>query len=128
MTILETDGQDLFKDVLHPRQQVMTDQIIDERYRNNLTDMDKVPDVVRSLREFNGNQLNSAAGRNRKDSKIYEPSIGTPKYFGILNVIHQQNCRQRGRRIRIYNTPLNWIATIPCIMLISATLVHLNTK
>ena len=30
-SILEVDGQDLFKDILHPRQQIITDQTIDER-------------------------------------------------------------------------------------------------
>ena len=90
--ILETDGQDLVRDVLHPRQQAMTDQTIDERYRDNLTDMDKVPDVVRSLREFNGNPMEFSSWKKSVERilKIYEPSIGTPKYFGILNVIRNK--------------------------------------
>ncbi|GBP09487.1 Retrovirus-related Gag polyprotein from transposon HMS-Beagle [Eumeta japonica] len=128
-SILETDGQDLFKDVLHPRQQVMTDQIIDERYRNNLTDMDKVPDVVRSLREFNGNPAEFSSWKKSVERilKIYEPSIGTPKYFGILNVIRNKIVGSADAALESYNTPLNWIAISRCLTMHYADKRDLST-
>ena len=55
----------------------MTDQTIDERYLDNLTDMGKVPDVVRSLREANGNpsEFSSWKKSAEKILKIYEPNV-----------------------------------------------------
>lgn len=41
---------------LNPNAEISgVDQVIDPRYGNDLTELDKVPDVVRSLREFSGN-------------------------------------------------------------------------
>lgn len=44
------------REYLNPSAEIAgSDQTIEARYANNLTDLDKVPDVVRSLREFSGN-------------------------------------------------------------------------
>lgn len=127
--ILETDGQDLVRDILHPRQQAMTDQTIDERYRDNLTDMDKVPDVVRSLREFNGNPMEFSSWKKSVERilKIYEPSIGTPKYFGILNVIRNKVVGSADAALESYNTPLNWKAISKCLTMHYADKRDLST-
>ena len=127
--ILEVDGQDLFRDVLHARQQVMTDQTIDERYRDNLADMDKVPDVVRSLREFNGNPAEFSSWKKSVERilKIYEPSVGTPKYFGILNVIRNKIVGSADAALESYNTPLNWKAISRCLTMHYADKRDLST-
>ena len=85
-SILEVDGQDLFRDVLRPRQQVVADQTIDECYRDNLRDMDEVPDVVRSLREFNGNPAEFSSWKKSVEIilKTYESSVGIQNTLAFL--------------------------------------------
>lgn len=39
------------------------DQGMDERHSGNLADFDKLPDVVRGLREFSGNVSEISSGR-----------------------------------------------------------------
>ncbi len=112
--ILQTDNSILHRDNI---QQIMTDQTIDERFRDNISDMDKVPDVVRSLREFNGKHTEFSSWKKSVERilKIYEPSIGTPKYFGILNVIRNKIVGSADAALEAYNTPLNWKAISRCL-------------
>lgn len=47
--ILQTDGQSIIQSILNNgTNQNIRDQTIDERYRDNMNEMDKIPDVVRS--------------------------------------------------------------------------------
>ncbi|XP_050339731.1 uncharacterized protein LOC126766074 [Bactrocera neohumeralis] len=53
---LETNGPNLVQSVLNnATNPIVTDQTIDVQFQNNMSEMDKIPDVVRSLREFSGN-------------------------------------------------------------------------
>ncbi|CAD7000988.1 unnamed protein product [Ceratitis capitata] len=109
--------------------QTMTDQIIEERFRDNLTDMDKVPDVVRSLREFGGNPAEYSSWKKSVERilKIYEPNMGSPKYFGILNVIRNKIVGSADAALESYNTPLNWKAISKCLTMHYADKRDLST-
>lgn len=67
---------------IHPN---AVDQIIDEQHLGNLGDLDKLPDVVKCLREFSGKpgEFNSW----KKSMERILNFKGTPKYYGILNII-----------------------------------------
>lgn len=95
------------------------DQFIDERYRNDLADLDKVPDVVRSLREFNGNAAEFSSWKKSVDRilRLYESKIGTPKYFAILNTIRNKITGNADAALESYNTPLNWESISKCLTL-----------
>lgn len=47
--------------------------------------------------------------------KIYEPIRGTPKYFGILNVVRNKITGDADIALESYNTPLNWECIIKCL-------------
>lgn len=93
------------------------DQGIEERFRNNLGDLDKVPDVVRSLREFSGNPSEYSSWKKSIDRilAIYESMKGTPKYFAILNTIRNKIVGAADAALESYNTPLNWECIAKCL-------------
>ena len=68
------------------------DQNIDPRFLNKLDDLDKIPDVVKSLRDFSGQPGKFGSWKKSVDGilKIYENLKGTPKYYGILSVIRNK--------------------------------------
>uniref|UniRef100_A0A034VZ85 Retrovirus-related Gag polyprotein from transposon HMS-Beagle n=1 Tax=Bactrocera dorsalis TaxID=27457 RepID=A0A034VZ85_BACDO len=117
--LLLTDGRNIIQSIIKNDMipAPIVDQTIDERYRNNLSDMDKIPDVVRSLREFSGNPTEFSSWRKSVERilKIYENLIGTPKYFGILNVIRNKIVGKADAVLESYNTPLNWTAISKCL-------------
>lgn len=95
------------------------DETIDERYRGNLTDLDKVPDVVRSLREFSGQASEFSSWKKSVERilKLYESTKGTPKYFAILNTIRNKIIGNADAALESYNTPLNWNSISRCLTL-----------
>lgn len=118
------------RQVLNPYEHISgTDQGIDERYRENLSDLDKIPDVVRCLREFSGNQSEYSSWKKSVERvlKIYESSKGTPKYFGILNVIRNKIIGSADAALESYNTPLNWECISRCLTLHYADKRDLST-
>ncbi|GBO99947.1 Retrovirus-related Gag polyprotein from transposon HMS-Beagle [Eumeta japonica] len=60
-----TEGRTLISNVINPTQEFanLPDQIIDERYNNNLEDLEKVPDIIKSLREFSGKHTEFSSWR-----------------------------------------------------------------
>lgn len=95
------------------------DQIIEERFRDNLTDLDKVPDVVRCLREFSGSYTEFSSWKKSVDRilKLYDSVKGTPKYFAILNTIRNKITGSADAALESYNTPLNWDSISKCLAL-----------
>lgn len=64
------------------------DREVDERHLGFQTELDKVPDVVRCLRELSDNAPGFSSLKNEERIlKLYKSSKGTPKYCGILSVI-----------------------------------------
>lgn len=117
--ILNTDGRTIIQNIIgtDTNSIPVTDQIIDERHRNNLTEIDKIPDVVRSLREFSGKptEFNSWKKSVERILHIYEHTRGTPRYFGILNVIRNKIVGSADIALESYNTPLDWRAISMCL-------------
>lgn len=96
-----------------------TDQKIEDRYLTNLTDLDKIPDIVKCIREFSGQPGEFSSWRKSVDRilQIYESLKGTPKYYGILNVIRNKIVGQADVALESYNTPLNWEKISRCLTL-----------
>lgn len=93
---------------------------IDERIENvdnNLSGMDKIPDVVKSLRDFSGEPGQFASWKKSVDRilKIYEPLRGSTKYYGILSVIRNKIVGCANIALESYNTPLNWPRISKCL-------------
>lgn len=95
------------------------DQEINICAHNDLTGLDKIPDIVKSLREFSGNPNEFSSWKKSVDRilKIYETIRGTPKYYGILSVIRNKIVGQADTALESYNTPLNWIKISRCLIM-----------
>lgn len=96
-----------------------SDETIDARHAQNLDGLDKIPDVVKSLRDFSGNpgEFGSWKKSVERILKIYESIKGTPKYYGILSVIRNKITGQADTALESYNTPLNWEKISRCLTL-----------
>jgi len=57
-TVLEANPSSLVKEILNPNKDFSkyTDQTIKRVLAHNLSDLDKLPDIVRTLRDFSGNK------------------------------------------------------------------------
>ncbi|XP_017485830.1 PREDICTED: neuronal acetylcholine receptor subunit alpha-2 [Rhagoletis zephyria] len=119
--ILRQEGRNLVQAALNPNANFtnITDVTIDSTLANNITELDKIPDVVRCLREFSGNpgEFNSWKKSVDRILQIYEPQKGTPKYYGILNVIRNKIVGNADIALESYNTPLDWKAISRCLTL-----------
>lgn len=123
-------SRNVVRQILNPNADISgIDQDIEERYRGNLTELDKIPDVVRCLREFSGNQSEYSSWKKSVERilKLYESSKGTPKYFGILNVIRNKIIGSADAALESYNTPLNWECISRCLTLHYADKRDLST-
>lgn len=100
-------------------EQIVRDQAINPEYRNNLSELDKIPDIVRSLREFSGKEGEFSSWRKSVERilTIYEPTAGSPKYYGLLNVIRNKITGNADAVLEAYNTPLDWKAICKCLAL-----------
>lgn len=52
--VLLAEALTLIQSIVNPAREIVTDQIIEPRHANNLAGLDRVPDVVRCLRDFSG--------------------------------------------------------------------------
>lgn len=106
--------------ILNPNSEISgIDQEIEDRYRDNLTELDKIPDAIRGLREFSGNPSEYSSWKKSVERilRLYEPCKGTPKYFGILNTIRNKIVGSADAALEAYNTPLNWECISKCLTL-----------
>ncbi len=112
--ILRQEGRNMVQAALNPNANFsnISDVTIDQSLSNNITELDKIPDVVRCLREFSGNpgEYNSWKKSVDRILQIYEPLKGTPKYYGILNVVRNKVVGNADIALESYNTPLDWKA------------------
>jgi len=77
---------------------------------SNLSDLDKIPDVVKTIREFAGDPATFTSWKKSVDRvlTIYDSLKGTPKYYGILSTIRNKIVGQADIALESYNTPLDW--------------------
>jgi len=93
-TVLEANPSSLVKEILNPNKDFSkyTDQTIKRVLAHNLSDLDKLPDIVRTLRDFSGNKSEYSSWKKSVEMvlQIYELRIGSPKNYGILLAIRTQ--------------------------------------
>ena len=106
---------------------------LDQSYNINqdqtLTGMDKIPDVVKSLREFSGQPGEYGSWKKSVERilSIYDSIKGTTKYYGILTVIRNKITGHADMALESYNTPLNWPKISKCLNLHYADKRYLGT-
>jgi len=117
--VLETKLSGLVKEIIKPNNDFSqyTDQTIKRELAHNLSELDKIPDIVRSLREFSGNKSEYSSWKKSvaRVLKIYEGRIGSPKYYGIILAIRNKITGQADAVLESYNTPLDWTAISKCL-------------
>uniref|UniRef100_A0A0K8USZ4 Retrovirus-related Gag polyprotein from transposon HMS-Beagle n=1 Tax=Bactrocera latifrons TaxID=174628 RepID=A0A0K8USZ4_BACLA len=121
LDVVNRQGPSIVRATLNPNAGLADtcDQTINIEHANNLSDLDKIPDVVKCLREFSGNpaEFNSWKKSVNRVLNIYEASKGTPKFYGILNVIRNKIVGNADPALESYNTPLDWGAICKCLSL-----------
>lgn len=91
----------------------------DANHVNNIGELDRIPYVVRCLREFSGKpgEYNSWKKSVDRILQIYEPLKRTPKYYGILNIIRHKVVGNADIGLESYNIPLDWKIISRCLTL-----------
>lgn len=116
---LRTEGVQIINSIINPNLNEFNgvDQVINREHRADLGDLDKIPDIVRSLREFSGNNIEFTSWKKSVERilQLYEPLQGTAKYYGIISVIRNKIIGQADKILESYNTPLNWNCIIRCL-------------
>lgn len=94
-------------------------QGINPEYQHNLQDLDKVPDIVRSLHDFSGDPAEFGSWKKSVDRilETYAHTVGTAKYFGILHTIRNKIKGIADIAPGSYNVPLNCAAISKCLTL-----------
>jgi len=93
------------------------DQEILEEHRGNLGGLDKIPDVVKCLREFSGDPAEFSSWKKSVDRlmEAYAGEVGTSRYFGILHSIRSKITGNADTALEAYSVPLNWRAMAKCL-------------
>ena len=65
---LRTEGAQIFNSIINPNSNEFSgvDQAINQEHRANIGDLDKIPDIVKSLREFSGNNLEFMSWKKKR--------------------------------------------------------------
>ena len=82
-----------------------------------LDELDKVPDIVRSLREFSGKpgEFNSWRKSVEWVLKLYDSVKGTGRYYAILHTIRTKIVGDADTALESYRTPLDWPRIRKCL-------------
>lgn len=117
--VLEQQGKQLLENIINPTAPRFSavDQIILPQYQNDTHDLEKIPDIVRCLRNFSGETCEFSSWKKSVERvlKLYENIKGTTKYYGILNVIRNKITGQADAALEINNTPLDWKSIVNCL-------------
>jgi len=118
-TVLEANLSGLVKEILNPNKDFpkYTHQTIKRELAHNLSDLDKLPDIELTLRDFSGNNSEYSSWKKSvgRVLKIYELRIGFPKYYEILLALRNKITGQADAVLKSYNTPLDWTAISKCL-------------
>lgn len=115
---LQTIIRCLIQEVLKENSPVQAELLDEQIYsRDNIDELDKIPDIVRCLRDFKGDPSEYTAWRKSVDRifELYDHLKGTAKYFGILSIVRNKIVGQANIALESYNTPLNWTAIKQCL-------------
>lgn len=82
------------------------------------TDDDKIPDVVKCIRDFSGQPGQFGSWKKSVDRVLqcYESIINTPKYYCIINAIRNKIIGEADIILESYNTPLIWSEICKCLV------------
>lgn len=85
---------------------------------SRLEELDKVPDIVKSLREFSGKPGEFSSWRKSVERVIdlYSSLRGTGKYYAILHTIRTKIIGEADTALESYRTPLDWAKIRKCLM------------
>lgn len=82
-----------------------------------LEELDKVPDIVRSLREFSGKPGEFNSWRKSVDRvlNLYDSVRNTGRYYAILHTIRTKIVGDADTALESYRTPLDWPRIKKCL-------------
>lgn len=85
----------------------------------NVRELDSIPDIVKSLREFSGSPGEFSSWRKSVDRTLdlFESIKGTSRYFAILHTIRLKVTGDADTALESYRTPLNWGRIKKCLMM-----------
>lgn len=89
-----------------------------------LEELDKVPDLVKSIREFSGKPGEFSSWRKSVDRvlDLYSSLKGTGRHYAILHTIRTKIVGEADTALESYRTPLDWQRIRKCLM------VHYSDK
>lgn len=84
-----------------------------------LEELDKVPDIVRTLREFSGQpgEFNSWRKSVDRVMELFKSLQGTGRYYAILHTIRTKITGDADTALESYRTPLDWPRMKKCLMM-----------
>lgn len=103
--------------LLNPQSEEEEETPVD--FSSNIEQSERVPDVVKCLREFSGKDGEFSSWRKSVDRILlmYGRKKDTPKYFAILHTIRHKIVGEADTALESYRTPLNWSKIKKCLML-----------
>lgn len=104
--------------ILHPDTAVHNvEENID--FSENVSDSERIPDIVKTLREFSGKPGEFNSWRKAVDRilTVYAKYRGTPKYYSILHAIRHKIVGEADTALESYRTPLDWPSIKKCLVL-----------
>lgn len=86
---------------------------------DNLNELDRVPDIVRSIRDFSGTPGEFNSWRKSVDRvlEVFNSLRGTARYYAILHVIRTKITGDADTALESYRTPLDWGKIKRCLMM-----------
>lgn len=92
---------------------------VDIEGSGDISEGERIPDIVKTLREFSGKPGEFSSWRKAVDRimNIYESQRGTTKYFTILHTVRHKIVGEADTALESYRTPLNWKAIRKCLVL-----------
>ena len=96
---------------------------------DNVGQFDKIPDIVKCIREFSVRRDDFASWKKSVDRILYqyESVRGSQKYFAILNVIRNKIIGEADIGLESYSTPLDWNEISKCLTSHYADRRHIGT-
>lgn len=84
---------------------------------NGLEELGKVPDMVKSLREFSGKPGEYSSWRKSVDRvlELFKSLRGTARYYAILHTIRTKIVGDADTALESYRTPLDWSRIRKCL-------------
>lgn len=98
------------QEILNPFREFEAQNSSDNFPGGSIRDVDKIPDIVSSLREFSGKTGDFNSWRKSVDRifEIFSSIQGTPKYYAILHTVRHKITGEADTALESYRTPLNW--------------------